>query len=58
MNFTSYVIVVGCMSAIAIASGIIGFQYAKHQKKKELHGKAATFRELYEDNAPDKYPLE
>lgn len=50
MKETTFFTLIGCLSVISLASGIIGYFYAK--QKEEKHGKPSTFRDVYEDNAP------
>lgn len=52
MKDTTFFIVVGMLAAVSLTSGILGWRFSKRQEEKEKHGKASTFRDVYEDNAP------
>lgn len=56
MKDTTFFIVVGALTVISLASGVLGYLYAEHKEEKENHGDPATFHDLYEDNAPNPYP--
>lgn len=45
-------ILIGCLSAISLSSGIIGYLFEKYRLEKEKHGVPSTFRDVYDDNAP------
>lgn len=50
MKETTFFILVGALSAVSLASGLIGWQISKHIEAGEKHGKPSSFRDLYEDN--------
>lgn len=52
MKQTTFFVLVGCLSVISLASGIIGYLYEKYRSENEKHGEPSTFRDVYEDNEP------
>ena len=51
MKISSFII--GVLSAVSVASGLICLKAVKHIRSGKRHGKPATFREVYEDNESD-----
>lgn len=58
MKETTFFTLVGCLSVISLASGIIGYLYEKHRSEKKMHGEPSTFRDVYEDNAPKRSDID
>lgn len=59
MKESTFFVVVGALSVISLASGLIGWRVAKSIDDKKQHGEAQTLRDLYEDNDPGEevYPV-
>lgn len=62
MKDTTFFLIVGFLSGVSLACGILGLHYSKRKEEKGKHGYSATFNDLYEDNAPKedntRYPTE
>ena len=52
MNKITFFVLVGALSIISIASGVLGYLCANLKDEKEKHNDSSTFCDLYEDNAP------
>ena len=54
MKQTTFFVLVGALSAVSLTSGILGLFFAKAAEGKGKQKTASSFRDVYDDNAPDE----